>query len=95
METLVAEQERALGHCTLRTMATGYTFNLERCPQSAQNREYLVVAATYFFRDNVRRSQVFLHKYFCGNIARQRLAGCSVAANRESRLPACARARVR
>lgn len=56
METLVAEQERALGHCSLRTMAPGYTFNLERCPQREQNREYLAVAATYFFRDNVRRT---------------------------------------
>ena len=56
METLVAEQQRALGHCTVRTMAPGYTFNLKRCPQEGQNREYLAVAVTYFFRDNVRRS---------------------------------------
>ena len=56
MEALVAEQERAQGHCTLRTIATGYLYKLDKCPQADQNREYLVVAVTYFFRDNARMS---------------------------------------
>ena len=54
METLVAEQERTQGHCWLRTMATGYKYTLEKFPRADQNREYLVVACTYFFRDNAR-----------------------------------------
>jgi len=56
LETLEAEHERAQGHTTVRTMAPGYLFNLERCPRADQNREYLSVAATYFFRDNARMS---------------------------------------
>lgn len=56
IDTLPAEHERAQGHTTVRTMAPGYTFSLERCPRKDQNREYLAVAATYFFRDNTRRS---------------------------------------
>ena len=56
METLVAEQERAQGHCLLRTMATGYLYTLDKCPRADQNREYLAVACTYFFRDNARLS---------------------------------------
>ena len=56
METLVAEQERAQGHCVLRTMATGYLYTLDKCPRTDQNREYLTVACTYFFRDNARMS---------------------------------------
>ena len=56
METLVAEQERAQGHCLLRTMATGYLYTLDKCPRADQNREYLAVACTYFFRDNARMS---------------------------------------
>ncbi len=56
MEALVAEQERAQGHCSVRTIATGYLFTLDRCPIRDQNREYLVVAATYFFRNNARMS---------------------------------------
>ena len=56
MEALVSEQERAQGHCLLRTMATGYLFTLAKCPQADQNRKYLVVACTYFFRNNARMS---------------------------------------
>ena len=56
METLQAEQERVQGHCSVRTMAPGYLFTLEHCPREDQNREYLSVAATYFFRDNARMS---------------------------------------
>ncbi|WP_395706125.1 type VI secretion system Vgr family protein [Casimicrobium huifangae] len=56
MDMLAAEHERTQGHTTVRTMAPGYRFNLERCPRKDQNREYLAVAATYFFRDNARMS---------------------------------------
>lgn len=56
MDMLAAEHERVQGHTTVRTMAPGYRFNLERCPRADQNREYLAVAATYFFRDNARMS---------------------------------------
>lgn len=56
LETLEGEHERTQGHTTVRTMAPGYLFNLERCPRGDQNREYLSVAATYFFRDNARMS---------------------------------------
>ncbi len=56
LETLEGEHERTQGHTTVRTMAPGYLFSLERCPRGDQNREYLSVAATYFFRDNARMS---------------------------------------
>ncbi len=56
LESLEAEHERTQGQTTVRTMAPGYLFNLERCPRADQNREYLSVAATYFFRDNARMS---------------------------------------
>ncbi|MCX8097988.1 MAG: type VI secretion system tip protein VgrG [Casimicrobiaceae bacterium] len=56
MESLTSEQERATGTCTVRTMAPGHTFTLERCPHEDQNREYLVVGVSYFFRDNSRLS---------------------------------------
>ncbi|MBC7708693.1 MAG: type VI secretion system tip protein VgrG [Rhizobacter sp.] len=52
IETLQAEQERVQGHCTVRTMAPGFSFTLENCPRADQNRKYLAVAATYFFRNN-------------------------------------------
>jgi type VI secretion system secreted protein VgrG len=56
MQALVSEQERAQGHCWLRTMATGYLYTLAKCPLADQNRQYLAVAATYFFRSNARMS---------------------------------------
>ncbi len=56
MEMLTAEQERAYGTCTVRTMAPGHLFTLARCPREDQNREYLIVGVTYFFRDNSRRT---------------------------------------
>ncbi len=52
IETLQAEQERVHGHCTVRTMAPGYSFTLANCPRADQNRKYLAVAATYFLRNN-------------------------------------------
>jgi len=56
MDMLVAEHERAVGYTTLRSMAPGYRFTLTNCPRKDQNREYLAVAATYFFRNNARLS---------------------------------------
>jgi type VI secretion system secreted protein VgrG len=56
LEMLESEHERATGTCTVRTMAPGYRFNLERCPRADQNREYLSVGVTYYFRDNARMS---------------------------------------
>ena len=56
-QILQAEQERCQGHTTVRTMAPGYTFKLNNCPRKEQNRQYLAVAATYFFRDNARMSE--------------------------------------
>ena len=56
LETLEAEHERTQGHCTVRTMAPGYLFSLQRCPRTDQNREYIAVAVSYFFRDNPRRT---------------------------------------
>ena len=56
LQTLQAEQERCQGHTTVRTMAPGYTYTLDNCPRKDQNRHYLAVATTYFFRDNARLS---------------------------------------
>jgi type VI secretion system secreted protein VgrG len=56
IESLCAEHERTEGNTNVRTMAPGYLFTLERCPRTDQNREYLVVAAHYLFRDNARMS---------------------------------------
>lgn len=56
LESLESEHDRAEGNTTVRTMAPGYLFTLERCPRADQNREYLSVAANYFFRDNARMS---------------------------------------
>lgn len=56
LEMLEAEHERCQGNTNVRTMGPGYTFTLTRCPRADQNREYLAVATTYFFRDNAQLS---------------------------------------
>ena len=56
LEELQSDHERAQGQTTVRTMATGYLFTLERCYRADQNREYLCIAANYYFRDNSRMS---------------------------------------
>ncbi len=56
LESLESEHDRVEGNTTVRTMAPGYLFTLERCPRADQNREYLAVAVNYFFRDNARMS---------------------------------------
>lgn len=57
LESLEVEHERAEANTTVRTMAPGYLFTLERCPRADQNREYLSVAVSYYFRDNARMSE--------------------------------------
>ena len=54
LESLQSEHERTQGQTTVRTMAPGYLFTLERCPRADQNREYLSVVVSYNFRDNAR-----------------------------------------
>jgi type VI secretion system secreted protein VgrG len=56
LESLEAQHERTLGETSVRTMAPGYLFNLERCPRADQNREYLALAVNYYFKDNSRMS---------------------------------------
>lgn len=56
MEALQAEQVRATGEGTLRTLAPGYLMTLTRCPRSDQNGEHLIVGVTYFLKDNPYRS---------------------------------------
>lgn len=56
LEMLEAEHERCQGNTNVRTMAPGYRFTMTRCPRPDQNREYLAVATTYFFRDNAQLS---------------------------------------
>jgi type VI secretion system secreted protein VgrG len=57
LESLEAEHERTQGQTSVRTMAPGYLFNLERCPRADQNREYLALAVDYYFRDNSRMTE--------------------------------------
>ena len=52
MEALQAEQARASGDGTLRTLAPGYLMTLARCPRGDQNREHLIVGVTYHLKDN-------------------------------------------
>ncbi len=52
MEALQAEQVRATGEGTLRTLAPGYLMTLARCPRSEQNVEHLIVGITYYLKDN-------------------------------------------
>lgn len=57
LESLEAEHERTRGRTSVRTMAPGYLFSLERYPRADQNREYLSLAAEYHFLDNSRMSE--------------------------------------
>ncbi|MDR5821969.1 type VI secretion system tip protein TssI/VgrG, partial [Caballeronia sp. LZ043] len=42
--------ESAHGHTTIRAFAPGYLFTLTGCPRTADNREYLIVGASYQFQ---------------------------------------------
>lgn len=56
LESLESEHERTEGRTSVRTMAPGYLFHLERSARADQNREYLSIATHYHFRDNARTS---------------------------------------
>ncbi|MDR5836402.1 type VI secretion system tip protein TssI/VgrG [Caballeronia sp. LZ034LL] len=43
--------ESAHGHTTIRAFAPGYLFTLTGCPRTADNREYLIVGASYHFQN--------------------------------------------
>lgn len=47
LESLQARFERLNGECNVRTLGVGHLFKLEGCPRKDQNKEYLVVSATY------------------------------------------------
>src|SRR5262249_48379306 len=52
LESLQAPHEIVVGQGNARERAPGYLFSLKKCPRQAQNREYLVLATNYDFRDN-------------------------------------------
>ena len=52
MQALQAEQVRASGEATLRTLAPGYLMTLARCPLNEQNGEHLIVGVTYLLKNN-------------------------------------------
>jgi type VI secretion system secreted protein VgrG len=52
LEELQASHELLQGQSDARGIAPGYLFNLYRCPRADQNREYLIVGADYFWREN-------------------------------------------
>jgi type VI secretion system secreted protein VgrG len=47
LESLQAQFERVNAECNVRTLGVGHLFKLEGYPRKDQNKEYLVVAATY------------------------------------------------
>jgi len=47
LDELQAQHERARAQATARTLATGYLFKLAGYPRTDQNREYLIVSASY------------------------------------------------
>ena len=51
-ESLQAEQTRAVGEASLRTLAPGYLITLARCPRAEQNIEHLIVGLTYELKSN-------------------------------------------
>lgn len=53
LEELHAQYERVRGDGNVRTLYTGGLFNLTGYPREDQNREYLVVSATYDLRGSV------------------------------------------
>ncbi|MGZ5000906.1 MAG: type VI secretion system Vgr family protein [Methylomonas sp.] len=64
-----ARFERCEGQCNARGLAVGYRFNLEEFPRKDQNREYLVVSATY---------RLLLDEYFSSSSGdEEKLFDCS------------------
>jgi type VI secretion system secreted protein VgrG len=52
LEALAAERQRAVGDSDARGLAPGYLVTLTRCPRATENREYLVLGASYAFEEN-------------------------------------------
>ena len=52
LDELHAPHEIVGGQCNVRGVAPGYLFTLKKCPRRDQNREYLILAASYYVRDN-------------------------------------------
>jgi len=51
LEELQAPHEILTGYTNVRGIAPGYHFNLYRCPRGDQNREYLILAADYYWKE--------------------------------------------
>jgi type VI secretion system secreted protein VgrG len=52
IEELQQPKELVTAQSTVRGLAPGYLFTLERCPRRDQNREYLILAVTALVRNN-------------------------------------------
>ncbi len=51
LEELQAPHESLTGYTNVRGIAPGYHFNLYRCSRGDQNREYLILAADYYWKE--------------------------------------------
>ena len=51
LEELQAPHEILTGRTNVRGIAPGYHFNLYRCSRADQNREYLILAADYYWKE--------------------------------------------
>jgi len=51
LEELQAPHETLTGYTNVRGIAPGYHFNLYRCSRGDQNREYLILAADYYWKE--------------------------------------------
>jgi type VI secretion system secreted protein VgrG len=56
LDELHTEFDRAEAECNVREIATGRTFGLDNAPRGDQQRDYLIVSATYDMRDNAYES---------------------------------------
>jgi type VI secretion system secreted protein VgrG len=51
LQDLQGRQEQVSGQCNVRELATGYLFTLRNHPRQSENREYLIVSASYRIRE--------------------------------------------
>ena len=56
LDELHTEFDRAEAECNVREIATGRTFSLVNAPRGDQQRDYLIVGASYDMRDNAYES---------------------------------------
>ena len=56
LDALHTEFDRAEAECNVREIATGRLFTLTNAPRGDQQREYLIVSASYDRRDNAYES---------------------------------------